>query len=133
MALGIGEPSLPAVGSASSQLMTGPAGGSMMRSAWLSRRQPPHRRAPPAPARSDNGLRAYWLTPNDPMGGLSGKARAPLPTTVVCFGVNPIRRMAFMSATLSRRCRGPRQPRTSALQLPGAQVENPAPYVGAPV
>jgi len=28
--------------------MTGLAGGSMMQSAGLSRRQPPHRRAPPA-------------------------------------------------------------------------------------
>jgi hypothetical protein len=36
--------------------MTGLAGGSMMRSVWLSRRQPPRRRAPPAPVRSDNGL-----------------------------------------------------------------------------
>jgi hypothetical protein len=28
----------------------------MLRSAWLSRRQPPRRRASPAPPRSDNGL-----------------------------------------------------------------------------
>jgi len=32
-------------------LMTALAGGSMLRSAWLSRRPPPRRRAPPAPAR----------------------------------------------------------------------------------
>jgi len=32
--------------------MTALAGGSVLRSAWLSRRPPPRRRAPPAPARS---------------------------------------------------------------------------------
>jgi hypothetical protein len=46
----------PAVAGARSPLMTGLAGGSMLRSAWLSRRQPPHRRASPAPPRSENGL-----------------------------------------------------------------------------
>jgi hypothetical protein len=36
--------------------MTAPAGGSLMRSAGLSRRQPPRRPAPPAPGRPDKGL-----------------------------------------------------------------------------
>lgn len=36
-------------------------------------------------------------------------------------------------ASTSRRCRGPRQPRTSALQLPGAKVENSRPYGEAPI
>jgi hypothetical protein len=41
--------------------MTGPAVGSLMRSAWLSRRQPPRRRPPPAPAQSDNGLSVAYV------------------------------------------------------------------------
>ena len=51
--------SCPAVAGARSPLMTALAGGSMLRSAWLSRRPPPRRRASPATARSGNGLTAY--------------------------------------------------------------------------
>ena len=46
----------PAVAGARSSLMTGPAGGSTTRSARCPRRQPPRRRCPPVPARSENDL-----------------------------------------------------------------------------
>jgi hypothetical protein len=66
--------------------------------ARFSRRQPPrHARRGPRPGL----IRAFLpigLTPNDPMGGLGGTARAPYLRPVVCFGVSPIGTMAFMSA-----------------------------------
>jgi len=64
----------PAVADARSPLMTGPAGGSSLRSARCSRRQPPRRRCPPAPARSANGLYvAYAPSPAPTTAALAGQ------------------------------------------------------------
>ena len=69
--------------------MTGPTGGSRMRSARCSRRQPPRRRCPPAPAQSDTGLDlAYAPNANQQKGTVMKRLASHVFATVLSISAN---------------------------------------------
>src|SRR5260370_18236572 len=74
--------------------MTGPAGGSLMRSAWLSRRQPLRRRPGPIIASMSPTSPVHWRrisrwgivgTNRTAMGQLNSKKRAQLPKSAFAY------------------------------------------------